>query len=99
MVRRRGPRLTLAEKTELWRRWRRGESLNAIGRALGRIAHVVRYEVARTDGIPRWCATDLARYTQAQLDAIARELNTRPRKTLGYRTLADILAETVASTG
>ena len=29
-----------------------GESLNAIGRALGRIAHVVRYEVARTGGIP-----------------------------------------------
>ena len=52
MVRRRGPRLTLAEKTELWRRWRQGESLNAIGRALGRIAHVVRYEVARTGGIP-----------------------------------------------
>ena len=52
MVRRRGPRLTLAEKTELWRRWRRGESLNAIGRALGRIAHVVRYEAARTGGIP-----------------------------------------------
>ena len=52
MMRRRGPRLTLAEKTELWRRWRRGESLNAIGRALGRIAHVVRYEVARTGGIP-----------------------------------------------
>ena len=51
MVRRRGPRLTLAEKTELWRRWRRGESLNAIGRALGRIAKVVRYEVARTGGI------------------------------------------------
>ena len=52
MVRRRGPRLTAAQKTELWRRWRRGESLNAIGRALGRIAHVVRYEVARTGGIP-----------------------------------------------
>ncbi len=46
------PRLTAAHKTELWRRWRRGESLNAIGRALGRIAHVVRYEVARTGGIP-----------------------------------------------
>ena len=43
--------------------------------------------------------TDLARYTQAQLDTIARELNTRPRKTLGYRTPPDILAETVASTG
>ena len=52
MGQRRGPRLTLAEKTELWRRWRRGESLNAIGRALGRIAKVVRYEVARTGGIP-----------------------------------------------
>ena len=52
MVRRRGPRLTLAEKTELWRRWRQGESLNAIGRALGRIAHVVRYEVARAGGLP-----------------------------------------------
>ena len=47
MVQRRGPRLPAAQKTELWRRWRRGESLNAIGRALGRIAKVVRYEVAR----------------------------------------------------
>ena len=46
------PRLTAAQKTELWRRWRRGESLNAIGRALDRIAKVVRYEVARTGGIP-----------------------------------------------
>ena len=52
MVQRRGPRLTAAQKTELWRRWRRGESLDAIGRALGRIAKVVRYEVARTGGIP-----------------------------------------------
>ena len=47
------PRMTAAHKTELWRRWRRGESLNAIGRALGRIAHVVRYEVARTAGSPQ----------------------------------------------
>ena len=39
------------------------------------------------------------RYTQPQLDRIARELNTRPPKTLGYRPPADILAETVASTG
>ena len=30
--------------------------------------------------------TDLAGYTQAQLDEIALRLNTRPRKTLGYRT-------------
>jgi IS30 family transposase len=42
--------------------------------------------------------TDLSVFSQRQLDAIARRLNTRPRKTLGYRTPADILAETVAST-
>jgi hypothetical protein len=35
MVRRRGPRLTAAQKAELWRRWREGDSLRAIGRALG----------------------------------------------------------------
>ena len=52
MVRRRGPRLTAAQKAEVWRRWRQGESLNAIGRALGRIPKMVRYEVARTGGIP-----------------------------------------------
>ena len=43
--------------------------------------------------------TDFSGYTQAQLDAIARELNTRPRKTLGYRTPAATLVATVASTG
>jgi hypothetical protein len=37
MVRRRGPRFTPAQEAELWRRWRQGECLNAIGRALGRI--------------------------------------------------------------
>ncbi len=43
--------------------------------------------------------TDLTRYTQADLDAIARRLNTRPRKTLGSATPADKLAATVASIG
>jgi IS30 family transposase len=42
--------------------------------------------------------TDLRRYTQAQLNAIARQLNTRPRKTLGYHTPAAKLAACVAST-
>jgi IS30 family transposase len=42
--------------------------------------------------------TDLATYTQAHLNAIARRLNTRPRKTLGYDTPADRLATCVAST-
>ena len=52
MVQRRGPRLTAAQKAELWRRWREGESLNAIGRALGRIPKMVRYVVAGAGGIP-----------------------------------------------
>ncbi len=52
MVRRRGPRLTAAQKAELWRRWRQGESLNAIGRALGRIPKMVHYVVAGAGGIP-----------------------------------------------
>ena len=44
-------------------------------------------------------ATDLSRHTQAQLDAIAMRLNTRPRMTLEYRTPAAKLAEIVASMG
>ncbi len=42
---------------------------------------------------------DLSGYTQAQLDAVARQLNTRPRQTLGYKTPAAKLAQIVASTG
>ena len=42
---------------------------------------------------------DLSRFTQRQLDAVARQLNTRPRKTLGYKTPAAMLLEAVASTG
>jgi IS30 family transposase len=41
----------------------------------------------------------LAHLTQRQLDAVARELNMRPRKTLGYRSPAEHLAKAVAATG
>jgi IS30 family transposase len=43
--------------------------------------------------------TDLQPLTQATLDSIACRLNTRPRKTLGYRTPAATLADIVATTG
>jgi IS30 family transposase len=42
--------------------------------------------------------TDVGAYSQRQLDAIAHQLNTRPRKTLGYRTPAATLAACVALT-
>lgn len=43
--------------------------------------------------------TDLSVYSQAQFDAVALRLNTRPRKTLDYKTPADKLLATVALTG
>ena len=43
--------------------------------------------------------TDLSKYSQAALSRVARKLNQRPRKTLGYKTPADKLAAIVASTG
>ena len=42
--------------------------------------------------------TDLSGYSQKDLDAVARQLNTRPRKTLGFTTPAAKLAQTVALT-
>lgn len=43
--------------------------------------------------------TEIASYSQAQLNAVARKLNQRPRKTLDYQTPAAIFNQTVASTG
>jgi IS30 family transposase len=43
--------------------------------------------------------TDLSSYSQAKLNAVARQLNTRPRKTLNYETPAQRFDESVASIG
>jgi IS30 family transposase len=42
---------------------------------------------------------DLSAYSQAQLNALARRLNQRPRKTLNYETPAEKFHQFVASTG
>ena len=41
---------------------------------------------------------DISGYSQAQLNAIARQLNERSRKTLGFQTSAEMFSESVAST-
>lgn len=43
--------------------------------------------------------TDISNYSQAQLNAVARKLNGRPRKTLDYETPAERFSQSVASTG
>jgi hypothetical protein len=40
---------------------------------------------------------DLRTFSQADLDAIAHELNRRPRKTHGYRTPAEVYADLLNS--
>ena len=42
---------------------------------------------------------NISNYSQAQLNAVARKLNERPRKTLDYETPAENFSQLVASTG
>ncbi len=42
--------------------------------------------------------TDLSNFTQTELNKVAKELNQRPRQTLGFRSPAQKLAQTVALT-
>lgn len=60
--------------------WQRGTNENTNG--------LLRYYLPRTE--------DLSIYTQEQLDAIARRLNTRPRETLGFEKPVERLTASVA---
>jgi transposase, IS30 family len=61
--------------------WQRGTSENTNA--------LIRYYLPKS--------TDLAGCTQHQLDAIAAQLNTRPRRTLSYRTPAEALDDLLAA--
>ena len=62
--------------------WQRGSNENTNG--------LLRQYLPRTE--------DLSLYTQAQLNAIARELNGRPRQTLGWMKPSQVFGRSVAST-
>jgi transposase, IS30 family len=51
MAQRRRWKLSAEQKAELWRRWKSGQSLNEIGRALGKDHVVVQFLLARHGGI------------------------------------------------
>jgi IS30 family transposase len=53
-----------------------------------------------TNGLLRQCfpkGTDLARWSAEEIEAVAHALNTRPRKTLGWKTPAEALDEQLLS--
>jgi IS30 family transposase len=73
MVQTRRWKLSAEQRSDLWKRWKAGESLNAIGRALGKEHHVIHFLLARHGGIAppvrRRCVRSL---TLAEREDISR---------------------------
>jgi DNA-binding CsgD family transcriptional regulator len=63
---------TAAEKTELWDRWKRGESLKAIGRAFGKESSSIYFLVAPHGGIPAERRRSRLALTLAEREVISR---------------------------
>src|SRR6202048_4381222 len=66
---------TAAEKTELWDRWKRGESLKAIGRAFGKQSSSIYFLVAPHGGIrPAQRRRSGLALTLAEREVISRDV-------------------------
>jgi hypothetical protein len=106
---------TTSQKALMWERWRQGWTLHRIAHLFDRLPASVREVLSRRGGIrpperTNENTSDLLRqytptgvdiwaYSQAKLNAVARQLNKRPRKTLGFKTPAQMFSRCVALTG
>jgi IS30 family transposase len=69
------PSMSSAERAEVWRRWKRGESVSDIGRALGRFRKQVHRVVAAHGGVPPRARTRArCALTLAEREEISRGL-------------------------
>ncbi len=69
------PSMSAAEKAEVWRRWKQGESVSDIGRALGRFRKQVHRVVAAHGGVPPRARTrSRCALTLAEREEISRGL-------------------------
>src|SRR5229473_2210636 len=62
---------TAAEKTELWDRWKRGESLKAIGRAFGKQSSSIYFLVEVIESRARTSAPGTSRHFAAMRNLVA----------------------------
>jgi len=66
-------KLSSAQRADMWNRWKAGQSLNAIGRALGKDQHVIHFLLARHGGIvPRVRRRSRRVLTLAEREDISR---------------------------
>jgi IS30 family transposase len=66
---------TSAEKTEMWDRWQRGESLSSIGRAFGKESSSIHFQISPYGGIrPAYRRRSRLALTLSEREAISRGL-------------------------
>src|ERR1700692_1924747 len=87
---------TAAEKTELWDRWKRGESLKAIGRAFGKQSSSIYFLVAPHGGIrPAQRRRSRLALTLAERELISRGITAHQ----SARSMARLLGRSPSTMG